>query len=98
MVKDSYGCTNYKKHLPIDGLNGAGCSDQKTIPRKNPEDQILSCLPAAFFGMGPFEDVAGQTRQNPRSVRQERTGRASAHFRSVESCRIGAAPDHPADH
>ncbi|MFB7146465.1 hypothetical protein ACWGMK_15275 [Agrobacterium deltaense] len=46
--------------LPIDGLDGACCTNQKTILRKNLEDRVLSCLPAAFFGMGLFDDVAGQ--------------------------------------
>lgn len=56
--------SNHKNKLPIDGLDGACCSNQKTILRKNLEDRVLSCLPAAFFGMGVFDDVAGQARQN----------------------------------
>lgn len=72
MARDRYGYTNHKKHMPIDGLNGACCSNQKTIPCKNLEDWGLSCLPAAFFGKGLFSDVAGQARQNlAASVRNE---------------------------
>lgn len=55
---------NHKNKLPIDGLDGACCSNQKTILRKNLEDRVLSCLPAAFFGMGVFDDVAGHACQN----------------------------------
>ncbi|MFC3970053.1 recombinase family protein, partial [Rhizobium lemnae] len=64
MVKERYGCSNHKNKLPIDGLDGACRSNQKTILRKTLEDRVLSCLPAAFFGMGIFDDVAGQARQN----------------------------------
>ncbi|MGQ2952348.1 recombinase family protein [Agrobacterium sp.] len=64
MAKERYGCSNHKNKLPIDGLDGACCSNQKTILRKNLEDRVLSCLPAAFFGMGVFDDVAGQARRN----------------------------------
>ncbi|TFE94132.1 hypothetical protein B5M44_23830 [Shinella sumterensis] len=64
MAKERYGCSNHKNKLPIDGLDGACCSNKKTILRKNLEDRVLSCLPAAFFGMGVFDDVAGQARQN----------------------------------
>ncbi|TAU85100.1 hypothetical protein ELI07_17935 [Rhizobium leguminosarum] len=64
MAKERYGCSNQKSKLPVDGLGGACCSNQKTILRKNLEDRVLSCLPAAFFGMGVFDDVAGQARQN----------------------------------
>ncbi len=72
MAKDRYGCTNHKNKLPINGLDGACCSNQKTILRKNLEDRVLSCLPAAFFGMGVFDDVAGQARRNiARSARNE---------------------------
>jgi hypothetical protein len=62
IARDRYGCTNHKKHMPIDGLNGACCSNQKTIPCKNLEDWVLSCLPAAFFGKGLFSDIAEQAR------------------------------------
>lgn len=96
MAKDRYGCTNHKKHMPIDGLNGACCSNQKTIPCKNLEDWGLSCLPAAFFGKGLFSDVAGQARQNlAASVRSDPTS-ASA-FPKMEGCRTGRASNHPAD-
>jgi len=72
MAKDRYGCTNHKKHMPIDDLNGACCSNQKTIPCKNLEDWVLYCLPAAFFGKGLFSDIAEQARQNlAASVRNE---------------------------
>jgi len=64
MAKERYGCSNHKSKLPVDGLGGACCTNQKTILRKNLEDRVLSCLPAAFFGMGVFDDVAGQARQN----------------------------------
>lgn len=63
MAKERYGCSNHKNKLPIDGLDGACCSNHKTILRKNLEDRVLSCLPAAFFGMGVFDDVAGQARR-----------------------------------
>ncbi len=72
MAKDRYGCTNHKKYMPIDGLNGACCSNQKTIPCKNLEDWVLTCLPAAFFGKGLFNDIAEQAPQNlAASVRNE---------------------------
>ncbi|SON54539.1 hypothetical protein HDIA_0998 [Hartmannibacter diazotrophicus] len=64
MTKERYDCSNHKSRLPIDGLGGACCSNQKTILRKNLEDRMLSCLPAAFFGTGVFDDVAGQARQD----------------------------------
>ncbi len=96
IARDRYGCTNHKKHMPIDGLNGACCSNQKTIPCKNLEDWGLSCLPAAFFGKGLFSDVAGQARQNlAASVRNDPTS-ASA-FPKMEGCRTGTASNHPAD-
>ena len=59
-----YSYTNHKKHLPIDGLGGACCSNQKTILRRGIEDHVPSCLAPAFFGMGVFDDVARQVRQN----------------------------------
>ena len=72
MAKERYGCSNHKSKLPVDGLGGACCSNQKTILRKNLEDGVLSCLPAAFFGIGLFGDVAGQARQNlAASIRNE---------------------------
>ncbi|NNU39174.1 hypothetical protein G9X64_22365 [Rhizobium sophorae] len=44
----------------------------KTVLRKNLEDRVLSCLPAAFFDMGPFDDIAGQARQSlAASIRNE---------------------------
>ncbi len=64
MAKERYGCSNHKSKLPIDGLGGACCSNQKTILRKNLEDRVLSYLPAAFFGMGVFDDVTVQGRSN----------------------------------
>ncbi len=94
--QERYGCSNHKSKLPVDGLGGACCSNQKTILRRNREDRVLSCLPAAFFGMvcsmrlpdGPPE---------LRGLDQERSRRAPTHFRGVEGCRTGTAPDHPAD-
>ncbi|AOF89807.1 hypothetical protein BSY16_3593 [Sinorhizobium sp. RAC02] len=69
MAKERYGCSNHKNKLPIDGLGGSCCSNQKTILRKNLEDRVLSCLPAAFFGMGVFEttspDRHAATSQRP---------------------------------
>ncbi|MXN54358.1 hypothetical protein GR158_24995 [Shinella sp. AETb1-6] len=44
MAKERYGCSNHKNKLPIDGLDGAYCSNKKTILRKNLEDRVLSCL------------------------------------------------------
>jgi DNA invertase Pin-like site-specific DNA recombinase len=67
MAKDRYGCSNHKNKLPIDGLQGACCSNQKTILRKNLEDRVLTCLPPAFFGMGIFDQVAKQVRANLRT-------------------------------
>jgi hypothetical protein len=63
MAKDRYGCSNHKNKLPIDGLGGNCCSNQKTILRKDLEDRVLSCLPAAFFEMGLFEDVYKQVHK-----------------------------------
>ncbi len=63
MAKERYGCFNHKNKLPIDGLDGACCSNQKIL-RKNLEDRVLSCLPPAFFGMRVFDDVARQARRN----------------------------------
>lgn len=62
MGKDRYGCTNHKKRLPIEELGGACCSNQKTIIRQELEDRVLTCLPAAFFHMGIFEQVGAQVR------------------------------------
>ncbi|MEQ1407381.1 hypothetical protein ABK249_20860 [Neorhizobium sp. Rsf11] len=64
-----------------------GCSNQKTILRKNLEDQVLSCLPAAFFGVGVFDDVAGQARRNlAASVKNEpdERQRISEELKAVE--------------
>jgi len=87
MAKERYGCSNHKSKLPVDGLGGACCSNQKTILRKNLEDRVLSCLPAAFFAMGLFDDVAGQARQNlAASVKNEpdERKRISGELKAVE--------------
>lgn len=50
----------------------------KTILRKNLEDRVLSCLPGAVFGMGVFDNVAGQARRNlAASVKNEPDQRQS---------------------
>ncbi|WP_312406277.1 recombinase family protein [Rhizobium sp.] len=64
MAKERYGCSNHRNKLPVDGLGGTCCTNQKTILRKNLEDRVLSCLPAAFFGMGVFNDIATEVRRN----------------------------------
>lgn len=72
MAKERYGCLNHKSKLPVDGLGGACCTNQKTILRKNLEDRVLSCLPAAFFGMGVFDDIAEEVRRTiAASIRNE---------------------------
>ncbi|GGB13925.1 resolvase [Brucella endophytica] len=63
MAKDRYGCTNHKKRLPIDGLDGACCRNQKTILRNDIEERVLACLPAAFLHLGIFEKVAADVLQ-----------------------------------
>ncbi len=64
MAKERYGCTNHKSKLPVDGLNGRCCSNQKTILRKNLEDRVLSCLPAAHFSMGLFDEISDRVLKN----------------------------------
>ncbi len=72
MAKERYGCSNHKSKLPVDSLGGTCCTNQKTILRKNLEDRVLSCLPAAFFGMGVFDDIAMEVRRNlAASIRNE---------------------------
>jgi DNA invertase Pin-like site-specific DNA recombinase len=61
MAKDRYGCTNHKKRLPIDELDGVCCQNSKTIKRQDVEERVLGALPAAFFSMGIFDKVAAET-------------------------------------
>ena len=55
--KDRYSCTNRKKRLPIDDLDGACCGNSKTITRHELEERVLNCIPAAFYGLKTFERV-----------------------------------------
>gem|GEM_PF-2838050 len=56
--KDRYSCTNRKKRLPIDDLDGACCGNSKTITRHELEERVLNCIPAAFYGLKTFERVS----------------------------------------
>ena len=60
MAKARYGCTNHKKRLPIEGLGGECCQNQKTILKKDIEDRVLASLPVAFLHLGIIEKVASQ--------------------------------------
>ncbi|KVK42395.1 hypothetical protein L901_26810, partial [Agrobacterium sp. D14] len=56
--KDRYSCTNRKKRLPIDGLDGACCGNSKTITRHELEERVLNCLPVAFYSMDIFDRIS----------------------------------------
>ncbi|WP_404943818.1 hypothetical protein [Rhizobium ruizarguesonis] len=53
--KDRYSCTNRKKRLPIEALDGACCSNSKTITRHELEERVLNCIPVAFYSMEIFD-------------------------------------------
>jgi hypothetical protein len=75
MGKARYGCTNHKKGFPIDELGGVCCSNQKTILRSNLEERVLTCLPAAFFGLGVFDKISKQAKKDvAATVRDEAPG------------------------
>ncbi|QIO48162.1 hypothetical protein HA464_29525 (plasmid) [Rhizobium leguminosarum bv. trifolii] len=76
VAKERYGCSNHKNKLPVDGLGGSCCSNQKTILRKNLEDRVPSCLPAASFGMGYL--TTSPDRLARTSPRRSRTNPTSA--------------------
>ncbi len=56
--KDRYSCTNHKKQIPVEELQGAVCQNQKTILRSDLEERVISCLPVAFLHEGIFDKVA----------------------------------------
>jgi DNA invertase Pin-like site-specific DNA recombinase len=56
--KDRYSCTNRKKRLPIDELDGACCGNSKTIKRQELEQRVLDCLPVAFFSLDVFDQIS----------------------------------------
>ncbi|NEJ31717.1 recombinase family protein [Rhizobium leguminosarum] len=56
--KDRYSCTNRKKRLPIEELDGACCGNSKTITRHELEERVLNCIPAAFYSMEIFDRVS----------------------------------------
>ena len=58
--KDRYSCTNRKKRLPIDELDGACCGNSKTITRQELEQRVLDCLPVAFFSLGMFDTMSAK--------------------------------------
>jgi DNA invertase Pin-like site-specific DNA recombinase len=61
--KDRYSCTNHKKQIPIDDLDGACCQNQKTILRSDLESRVIACLPAAFLQLGIFDKVSADVLQ-----------------------------------
>ncbi|MGO6670859.1 hypothetical protein [Rhizobium ruizarguesonis] len=56
--KDRYSCTNRKKRLPIEALDGACCSNSKTITRHELEERVLNCIPVAFYSMEIFDRIS----------------------------------------
>jgi hypothetical protein len=56
--KDRYSCTNRKKRLPIDDLGGACCGSSKTITRRELEERVLNCIPAAFYSLDIFDRIS----------------------------------------
>ncbi|EKJ95497.1 recombinase [Bradyrhizobium lupini HPC(L)] len=56
--KDRYSCTNRKKRLPIDELDGACCGNSKTITRHELEERVLNCLPVAFYSLDIFDRIS----------------------------------------
>jgi len=56
--KDRYSCTNRKKRLPIEELDGACCGNSKTITRHELEERVLNCIPAAFYSLEIFDRVS----------------------------------------
>ncbi|MGO7301618.1 hypothetical protein ACC718_37705 [Rhizobium ruizarguesonis] len=56
--KDRYSCTNRKKRLPIEALDGACCSNSKTITRHELEKRVLNCIPVAFYSMEIFDRIS----------------------------------------
>ncbi|WP_454284811.1 recombinase family protein [Rhizobium leguminosarum] len=56
--KDRYSCTNRKKRLPIDELDGACCGNSKTITRHELEERVLNCIPVAFYSLDVFDRIS----------------------------------------
>ncbi|MGC4411185.1 MULTISPECIES: recombinase family protein [Rhizobium] len=56
--KDRYSCTNRKKRLPIDELDGECCTNSKTITRHELEERVLNCLPVAFYSVDIFDRIS----------------------------------------
>lgn len=64
MAKGRYGCTNHKKKIPLDVLGGACCDNHKTILRKELEDRVLTCIPAALVHMDIFRRTVDKVLQS----------------------------------
>ncbi|MCW0001348.1 recombinase family protein [Pararhizobium sp. YC-54] len=56
--KDRYSCTNHRKRLPIDELDGECCSNTKTIKRQDLEERVLNCIPVAFYSLDIFDRIS----------------------------------------
>jgi len=56
--KDRYSCTNRKKRLPIDELDGECCTNSKAITRHELEERVLNCLPVAFYSVDIFDRIS----------------------------------------
>ena len=70
MATGRYGCTNHKKKIPLDVLGGACCSNHKTILRKELEDRILTCIPAALVHMDVFRRTVEKVLQSELAERK----------------------------
>ncbi len=64
MAKGRYGCTNHKKKIPLAILGGDCCGNHKTILRKELEDRVLTCIPAALVHMDVFRRTVDKVRQS----------------------------------
>ncbi len=85
--KDRYSCTNHKKQIPVNDLNGACCQNQKTILRSNLEERVIACLPAAFLHLDIFERVATEVLQRQKAKlksQPSQTGQLNADLKKAE--------------
>lgn len=81
MAKNRSGWTNHKKRIPLEALGGACCSNQKSILRKELEDRVLACLPAALVHVDVFKRTSASVLQSELAAQQT----AGHHARDLKS-------------
>ena len=82
--KDRYSCTNHRKGLPSDALNGECCSNTKTILRRNVEKRVLSILPPAFFSFGIFDKVSREVYDKFERKLRDQPNEAHVHAQTLK--------------